>query len=199
MNLDHSKISVDYSLEDVSKYIKNKETTLLETTDPNIQMLVFWKTHSVIFAVVETDKIEDLDYSKYTLRDMLDNTLSIDWKEYRPISVLAKSDYRNKNYSSEEHLWMETLESFRWKWLMKEMFKVKELVDWILNKSVETIVSNIHMLLKNWYKVVWKVDNITWIETPFNWQLYIEKIISIKMKNWKTSDHLDYSYVFEKD
>ncbi|MEA3386932.1 MAG: hypothetical protein U9Q66_00625 [Patescibacteria group bacterium] len=41
MTLEQSKISTDYSLEDVSKYIQNKETTLLETTDPNIQMLVF--------------------------------------------------------------------------------------------------------------------------------------------------------------
>lgn len=199
MTLEKSKISTDYSLEDVSKYIQNKETTLLETTDPNIQMLVFWEKHSIIFAVVESNKIDDLDYSKYTLRDMLDNTLTIDWKEYRPVSVLAKSDYKNKNCFSEKHLWMETLESFRGKWLMKEMFKVKELVDWILDKSVETIVSNIYMLLKNWYKVVWKIDNSTWVEVPFKWQWYIEKIIEIKMKKWNSSDHLDYSYVFKKD
>jgi len=47
--------------------------------------------------------------------------------------------------------------------------------------------------------VVWKIDNSTWVEVPFKWQWYIEKIIEIKMKKWNSSDHLDYSYVFKKD
>jgi len=192
------KLNVDCDFWSILEYIENKEATLLNTSDSNIKVWVFWKKDSFILALVEEDYLKTIDYSRYTLRDMLDNTLSIKWKKYRPIAVLAKSDFVDWDFMSHEHLWMETLEEFRGLWIMNEMFKVKELVDWILDKSVEKVVSNIYMLLKNWYKVVWKINKDTWKEEPFNWQKFIEKIVDIKMKKWKIEEHLDCSYVFKK-
>ena len=55
------------------------------------------------------------------------------------------------------------------------------------------------MLLKNWYKVVWKIDSETGKEVAFNWQKFIEKIIEIKRKKWEFNSRLDHTYVFEKE
>jgi hypothetical protein len=140
----------------------------------------------------------DIDFKKYTLKDLFWKIINLNWKKYVTIAILSKEDYEDWNYISSEHLAMETIDTFKWIWINNLMFKVKEKVDWITWKSIEKLVSNIYMLLKQWYKVVWKIDKNTGKEIPFNWQKYIEKIISIKIKKWDFLGRLDSSYIFEK-
>jgi len=182
----------------IFSYKNTKNAVFFDTSDENIKIVVFWKDQTNIFAVIKEDDIKEIDYGKYTLKSMLDNIIVFNNINYKPISVLSKSDFDDGIYKSSEHLAMETIDEFKWRWINSEIFKIKESIDWVIGKSVEKIVSNIFILLKQGYKVVWKIDKKTWKEIPFNSQKYIEKIISIKIKKGNFEWRLDHSYIFEK-
>ena len=194
-----NKLIINDSIDLISEYNKTKEHVWLNTNDDNIKTVVFWKEKSTVLVVVNKETIGDIDYKKYVLSNLLDNELEFEWKKYLPIWILSKEDFVDWNYKTSEHLAMEIIDEFKWRWIWNEIFKVKNSVDWILSKSSEKIVSNIYMLLKNWYKVVWKINPETGVEEVFNWQKFIEKIINIKIKKGEFDSRLDHTYVFEKE
>jgi hypothetical protein len=171
----------------------------LDTNDNDIKVVVFWKEKSTILVVVNKKTIWEIDYKKYVLKELLDNQLDYNWENYLPIWILSKEDFVDWNYKTSEHLAMEIIDEFKWRWIWDEIFRIKNNIDWILSKSSEKIVSNIYMLLKNGYKVVWKIDTKTWKEISFWGQKFIEKIINIKMKKWEFDSRLDTTYIFEKE
>ena len=194
-----NKLIINDSIDLISEYNKTKEHVWLNTNDDNIKTVVFWKEKSTVLVVVNKETIGDIDYKKYVLSNLLDNELEFEWKKYLPIWILSKEDFVDWNYKTSEHLAMEIIDEFKWRWIWNEIFKVKNSVDWILSKSSEKIVSNIYMLLKNWYKVVWKINTETGVEEVFNWQKFIEKIINIKIKKGEFDSRLGHTYVFEKE
>jgi len=197
--MNKEKLVIDDSKELITKYKNTKGSIWLDTSDDNIKTVVFWKEKSTILVVVNSDNINDIDYKKYVLKDLLDNELNYEWKKYYPIWILSNEDFVDWNYKTSEHLAMEIIDEFKWRWIWNEIFRVKNSVDDILSKSSEKIVSNIYMLLKNWYKVVWKINKDTGIEELFSWQKFIEKIIEIKRKKWEFDSRLDSTYVFVKE
>ncbi len=197
--MEKNKLIINDSTDLISEYKKTKEHIWMDTNDEEIKIVVFWKENSTILVVVNKKNIWEIDYKKYVLRDLLDNQLEHEWEKYLPIWILSKEDFVDWNYRTSEHLAMEIIDEFKWRGIWNEIFRVKSTVDWILSKSSEKIVSNIYMLLKNGYKVVWKIDPKTWKEIPFKWQKFIEKIIAIKVKKWDFNSRLDCTYIFEKE
>ncbi len=197
--MNKEKLVIDGSKELITKYKNTKDSIWLDTSDDDIKTVVFWKEKSTILVVVNSDSINNIDYKKYVLKDLLDNELNYEWKKYYPIWILSNEDFVDWNYKTSEHLAMEIIDEFKWRWIWNEIFRVKNSIDEILSKSSEKIVSNIYMLLKNWYKVVWKINTDTGLEEPFNWQKFIEKIIEIKRKKWEFDSRLDSTYVFVKE
>lgn len=192
------KITVSEDLDKIDTFKKNRKSILLETNDENIKILIVWKEKTTIYAVAKEEKIWNIDYDKYTLSDLLGQTINFEGTNYKTIAILSQEDFDNWIYKSSDHLAMETIDEFKWKWINSEIFKVKEYIDWVIWKSVEMIISNIYILLKQGYKVTWKINKNTWKVEPFNWQKFIEKIIFIKMNKWNFDDRLADSYVFEK-
>ncbi len=196
--MEKNEIYITNNFNKIEDFKKNREVTLLNTNNDDIKILLIWKEKTIIFSVVESQNAIDIDFSKYVLSDFLWKEIIIKEKKYIIISILSKEDFEDWVYKSSEHLAMETVNEFRWKWINNEMFKIKESIDWIIWKSVERLVSNIFILLKQWFKVVWKIDKNTGKEIPFKWQSFIEKLISIKIKKWDFEWRLDTSYIFKK-
>lgn len=189
------KISSDFEKIEKSK----NDFEIIDTNNPKIKIVIVNKSTKPLIIRVSDDievKINEVD--KYFFKDEFENLIELNWKKFKVISVISNQWYIDKNYFTNDHISMETIDEFKWLWLVSEMFKIKNLVDKTLNKTAESFVSNISLLLKNWYQVVWKLDRKTWKMKEFKWQEFIKRIIEIKIKNWKFLDKLSDTYMFEK-
>lgn len=192
-----NKIKISSDFEKIEK--SKNDLEIIDTNNPKIKIVVANKSTKPLIIRVSDDietKINEVD--KYFFKDEFENLIELNWKKFKVISVISNQWYIDKNYFTNDHISMETIDEFKWLWLVSEMFKIKNLVDKTLNKTAESFVSNISLLLKNWYQVVWKLDRKTWKMKEFKWQEFIKRIIEIKIKNWKFLDKLSDTYMFEK-
>lgn len=191
------KEQIDKNQAKINQFLKDREIVLLDTHLEDIKIVLLWKEKNIVLWVIESDKIKDIKYDDYVFKKFFDADIQIQDKKYKVISILSTEDYEDKNFFTNEHIAMEVLKEFRWLGLITEMFNVKSKVDKIMWKSAEKIVWNIYQLLKNWYKVVWKIDE-NWNEIPFYWQEFIKRIVSLKIKNNQFDSRLDSTYIFYK-
>lgn len=192
-----NKIKISSDFEKIEK--SKNDLEIIDTNNPKIKIVIVNKSTKPLIIRVSDDietKINEVD--KYFFKDEFENLIELNWKKFKVISVISNQWYIDKNYFTNDHISMETIDEFKWLWLVSEMFKIKNLVDKTLNKTAESFVSNISLLLKNWYQVVWKLDRKTWKMKEFKWQEFIKRIIEIKIKNWKFLDKLSDTYMFEK-
>jgi len=196
----NKKISIHYDENKIKHFSQTRNEILLDTNDLDIKILIVWKKETMILAIIEESKIWKQNYDKYILSNILDKTIIFEWIRYRPISTLSQADFIDSRFNivSKEHLWIETIDDYKWIGIASEMLKMKQKIDWFLWRSFERKVANILFLLKNWYKVVWKIDPDSWEELIFSTQGFIEKIINIKKQKWDFDYQLDSIYIFQK-
>lgn len=185
---------------DISRLKENKKDfEILDTNNSEIKILIINRfKNPIILRAIENNKINESKYEKYFFKDEFSKLIELNWKKFQVISILSNQWYTDWKYYTDEHIAMETLDEYKWKWIINEIFKVKNIVDETLNKSSSRFASVISVLIKNWYKVIWKLDEKSWKIINFTGQEFIEKIVKLKTQKWYFSDRLSATYVFQK-
>ena len=96
--------------------------------------------------------------SKNLIEKIKNSNINIpEW--YNTIWILSNWTYINWDFISTKHYYKKVNEDYRWIWICTLMLDVKESLDWILDEEYSRKISWISFLLRNWFKINWKVNN----------------------------------------
>lgn len=120
-----------------------------------------------------------------------------DW--YNIIWILWKWYYKHLNYYNENHYYKKVQEDYRWLWIWTLMLNIKESLDWILEEEYSRKISWINFLLRNWFKLKWKI-NENWDEKIISKkdESNIYSLISKYLESEISEEVLDNTYTFSR-
>lgn len=114
------------------------------------------KNRSIV--ILSDEKNYTSNISKNLLEKIENSNINIpEW--FNLIWILSNWTYINWDFISKKHYYKKVDEDYRWIWIWTLMLDVKESLDWILGEEYSRKISWISFLLRNWFKINWKVNN----------------------------------------
>ena len=177
------------------------ETEWLELISTNFKWIFFsiqWDENNRSIVVLLNNEINTLAPSDNLEEKKENYNINIP-KWYKVIWTLWNWSYVNWNFKSESHYYKEVDENYRSIWICALMFKIKESLDWILNEEFSRKISWVTFLLRNWFQVKWKINDL-WKKTILSEEEKIDLSLLIsKYVNFEIDEEiLTHTIVFNR-